>query len=99
MKKTTKEFKVLDPKEDYESCDDCKYADLPAAVCKMMDCVHAFVNLRDCFEKENKIENIKAEINKLQTYKLYPGDTKKVDLLEIMDIIDKNFRGSGNGEE
>ena len=40
------------------------------------------------------IKNVRdaiAEINKLQTYVFYSGDTKKVDLQEAMDILRKHI--------
>ena len=36
-------------------------------------------------EKEKIIE----EINKLQTYKLHRGDSKKVELADVLDILKK----------
>ena len=52
----TKEFNVLDPKNDFEGCHDCKYMDIPDVACKAMGCVHAFQYLMDWYEKDKQGE-------------------------------------------
>lgn len=44
------------------------------------------------------ISKMVAEIKKLQAYKLYAGDTKKVDLQETLDIIHKYTDKEQNNE-
>ena len=38
---------------------------------------------------QERIEQAIEEINKLQTYKLYSGDSKKVELADVLDILKK----------
>ena len=50
----------------------------------------------------SKLEDIKVEIKRdierLQTYKLYVGDTKKVDLQEVFNIIDNHMNEVPNAD-
>ena len=52
-----KELEIIDPKEDYEGCIDCKYRDIPDVACKTMGCVHAFHHLMDWYTKDPEEED------------------------------------------
>ena len=37
----------------------------------------------------DRMDKIRAEIEHLQTYVLYMGDTKKIELVDVLEILDK----------
>lgn len=37
---------------DFESCDKCKYCELEPEVCRLMGCIHAWSEMRDCYKEE-----------------------------------------------
>ena len=37
----------------------------------------------------DRMDKIRAEIEHLQTYVLYKGDTKKIELVDVLEILDK----------
>lgn len=39
---------------DFESCDKCKYCELEPEVCRLMGCIHAWSEMRDCYKEEEE---------------------------------------------
>lgn len=46
--------------------------------------------------KGDVLDKIRAEIEKLQTYVLWKGDTRKIELADVIDIIDKYKSETGS---
>lgn len=55
--------------------------------------VKAFLSAKQIKSDNSVLEDIKTELSKLQTCKLYAGDTKKIDLQETFKILDKYLSG------
>ena len=55
--------------------------------------VKAFLSAKQIKSDNSVLEDIKTELSELQTYKLYAGDTKKIDLQETFKILDKYLSG------
>ena len=54
--KTTVTYQVKSPgiNEDFETCDKCKHAEDDIALCQLRLCVHAFHEMRECYEEGSK---------------------------------------------
>ena len=53
MKHDTVTYKVVGGvNQDYESCENCAYADIPEEACKVMGCIHSMHTLRDWYTED-----------------------------------------------
>ena len=66
--------RVAERSADYHGCGGCVHNDDPSCMCQIRSCIHAFVELKECYQPKEAVPISKLDLEALKQFNEFLND-------------------------